>query len=80
MAGKVKLTDLDQVYLRCIDDWKAPYEVVAMLGEMHPRPAKPVRDVLLSFVGRGLANHHKGNDTFRTSEYGRTALAESDHE
>lgn len=75
MGGKGKLTDLDQVYLRCIDDWKAPYEVVAMLGELHPRPVKPVRDVLLSFVGRGLANHHSGNDTFRVSDAGRALIA-----
>lgn len=75
MAGKLKLTDLDQVYLRSIGDWKAPYEVVAMLGTLHPSSAKPVRDVLLSFVGRGLANHHSGNDTFRLSDYGRILLA-----
>jgi hypothetical protein len=79
MADKVKLTDLDRVYLQCIEDWKAPFEVIALLGDLHPRPVKPVRDLLLAFVSRGLANHHSGNDTFRMSDTGRAALKDSTH-
>lgn len=75
MAGKLKLTIRAQLYLRCIDDWKAPYEVAVLLGDSPALPAKKVRGTLSALVGRGLAEHGKANDTFRVSDAGRAHLA-----
>jgi hypothetical protein len=80
MADKVKLTIRARLYLRCIEDWKSAPEVVALLGEVPSTPIKTVRSTLFAFVGMGLAEHHDGNDTFRISESGRAALAESSHD
>ena len=65
-------------YLRAIDDWKAGFEVAAILGG-HP-PANIVRSTLFALVGSGYAEHHYGNDTFRITDAGRAALVSSqDH-
>lgn len=67
MAGKVKLTIRAQLYLRCIDDWKAPFEVATLLGDTPPLPTTVVRQYLRTLVTNGLAEYHEGNATFRAS-------------
>jgi len=70
----VKLTALGRLYLLAIDDWKAPFEVAAMIGD-DKRSVKKVRATLFGLVGRGWAAHGKANDTFKITDAGRSALA-----
>jgi hypothetical protein len=62
-----KLAIRAQVYLSCIDDWKAPFEVAMLLGDTPPLPTIVVRHYLLTLVANGLAEYNEGNDTFRAS-------------
>lgn len=60
-------------YLKAIEDWKAPFEVAAILG--HERTEKTVSATLFGLVGRGLAKHGRANNTFKISDAGREELA-----
>lgn len=62
-----KMTIRAELYLRCIGDWKAPFEVAALLGDTPPLPTTAVRQYLRTLVANGLAEYHEGNDTFRAS-------------
>lgn len=75
----MRLTPKALCYLRCIDDWKAPYEVTQLLGENAPRPAILTRATLFALVDGGFAEHGKANDTFRITDAGRAALVSSKH-
>jgi hypothetical protein len=75
MPDRVKLTIRAQLYLRCIDDWKAPFEVAALLGDTPPPHLGIVRRMLCRLVNGGYAEHHYGNDTFRQTDAGRALLA-----
>ena len=66
-----------RLYLAAIDDWKAAFEVAKLLGDTPVKSANVMRKTLLTYVDRGLAEHHAGNDTFRITELGRTTLAEA---
>jgi len=77
MADKVKLTIRAQSYLRCIDDWKAPFEVAALLGDSPAPSIEIVTRTLRGLVGRGLAAYHPGNNTFAITQTGRAHLASS---
>lgn len=77
MASKVKLTERAQRYLNCINDWKAPFEVVTLLGTTPPEPVENVRNTLIGLMDTGLAEHHTGNNTFRISDEGRFLLRQS---
>lgn len=70
----MNLTIRAKLYLRCIDDWKAPFEVAAMLGDTPPPSTAIVRRMLSRFVSEGHAEHHCGNDTFRVTDIGRAHL------
>ena len=59
-------------YMQAIEDWKAPFEVAAILGD--GRSTKTVSATLHAFVGRGLAEHHRGNNTFRLTDVGKAEL------
>jgi helix-turn-helix protein len=56
-------------YLEAIDDWKAPFEVAAIVGD--DRALKTVSATLHSLVGRGLAEYGRANNTFRLTRLGR---------
>lgn len=62
-----KQTIRARLYLSCIHDWKAPFEVARLLGDTPPLPTTVVRHYLLTLVANGLAEYHEGNDTFRVS-------------
>lgn len=63
-----ELTIRAKLYLRCIDDWKAPFEVATLLGDRPPLPTTVVRQYLQTLVANGLAEYHDGNDTFRATD------------
>lgn len=63
-------------YLKCIEDWSAAFEVAFRLGDVPRKPVKLVSSTLHRFVGRGLAEHHEGNNTFRLTDAGRTCLTQ----
>jgi DNA-binding IclR family transcriptional regulator len=73
----INLTDRARLYLRCIDNWKAPYEVAASLGDTPPPTINDVRRMLGRLAARGFVDHHEGNNTYRISEEGREALVGS---
>lgn len=62
-------------YLQAIEDWKAPYEVAAILGD--GRTVKTVSATLFGLVGRGLAEYGRANNTFRVTDAGRASLETS---
>lgn len=66
-----------RLYLRAIDDWKAPFEVAKLLGDNPVKSANVIRKTLLTYVARGLAEHHDGNDTFRATDAGRASMVTS---
>lgn len=68
------LTDRARLYLRCIDDWKAPYEIVKLLGDDPPATVNDVSRMLGRLAARGLVYHSLGNNTYRTTDAGRAAL------
>lgn len=59
-------------YLQAIEDWKAPFEVAAIVGT--GKTIKTVSATLHGLVGRGLAEYHRGNNTFRLTDAGRAEL------
>jgi hypothetical protein len=63
-----------RLYLRCVDDWKAAFEVAKLLGDTPVKSANVIRKQLFVMVASGLVEHHEGNDTFRITEAGRAAL------
>jgi hypothetical protein len=56
-------------YLEAIDDWKAPFEVAAIIGG--DRALEKVSAVLRSLVRMGLAEYGQANNTFRVTQSGR---------
>jgi hypothetical protein len=67
------MSPLGDRYLKAIEDWKAPFEVAAILGD--DRTLKTVSATLFALVGRGLAQYSRANNTFRITDAGREALA-----
>jgi hypothetical protein len=62
-------------YLKAIEDWKAPFEVVSILGG--DRTLKTVSATLFGLVGRGLAEYSRPNHTFKITDAGRAELADT---
>jgi hypothetical protein len=69
------LTARAGLYLRCIDDWKAPYEIVALLGDTPPATVNDVARMLGRLAARGLVDYSIANNTYRVSDHGRRAQA-----
>ena len=69
----MKLTPTAAKYLRAIDDWKAPFEVAAILGwpESAGEKTKPY---LGRLIGQGLVTWSRANNTYRITEAGKAAL------
>lgn len=70
----INLTARARLYLRCIDDWKAPYEIVKLLGDSPPATVRDVKRMLGRLEARGLVYHSRANDTYRVTIEGRQAL------
>jgi hypothetical protein len=62
-------------YLKAIEDWKAPFEVVSILG--CERTLKTVSATLFALVGRGLAEYSRANHTFKITDAGRLELSDT---
>ena len=76
-----KLSLRAALYLRTIDDWKAPFEVSRLLGDTPPPSSHVVRSVLGRLISRGLAEYGgRDADTYRVTEAGRLALAQAQEE
>lgn len=71
------ITDRARLYLRCIVDWKAPYEIAALLGDTPPPSINDVKRMLGRLAARGLVYHSRANDTYRVTIAGREALSPS---
>lgn len=63
-----KITEQQKVYLRAIEDWKAPFEVEAIVG------LGPARLPLQRLVKLGWAQYGKPNNTYKITDAGRAAL------
>jgi DNA-binding IclR family transcriptional regulator len=72
-----KLTDRARLYLNCVDDWKAPYEVAALINDTPPPTSVEVQRMLRRLASRGLVRHSIANNTYRISDEGRAALVGS---
>lgn len=70
----VNLTDRARLYLQCIVDWKAPYEIAALLGDSPQASVKDVKRMLGRLAARGFVYHSRANDTYRVTIAGRDAL------
>jgi DNA-binding IclR family transcriptional regulator len=68
------LTDRARLYLRCIEDWKAPYEIAALLGDKPPPTVSEVKRMLGRLAARGFVYHSRANDTYRVTIAGRNAV------
>jgi len=68
------ITDRARLYLRCIDDWKAPYEIAALLGDTPPPTINDVKRMLGRLAARGLVHYSRANNTYCVSVEGRKAL------
>lgn len=71
----INLTGRARLYLRCIEDWKAPYEVAALLGDTPPATVNDVKRMLGRLAARGLVDYSQANNTYRVSIEGRIALS-----
>lgn len=70
----INITDRARLYLRCIDDWKAPYEIAALLGDNPPPSVAEVTRMLGRLANRGLVYHSRANNTYRVTIAGRDAV------
>lgn len=70
----INLTGRARLYLQCIDDWKAPYEVAAMIGDTPPPSINDVKRMLGRLAARGFVKYYKPNNTYRVSDAGRSAM------
>jgi hypothetical protein len=70
------LTDRARLYLRCIDDWKAPFEIAELIGDTPPPTHNDVKRMLGRLAARGLVLYSIANNTYRISAEGRAALVE----
>ena len=68
------LTDRARLYLRCISDWKAPYEIAELIGDTPPPTHNDVKRMLGRLAARGLVDYSIANNTYRLSDDGRRAL------
>jgi hypothetical protein len=71
------LTDRARLYLSCVDDWKAPFEVQAMIGDTPAPNLVDVQRMLRRLASRGLVQHGVGQNTYRITNEGRAALQEA---
>lgn len=71
-----KLTDRARLYLNCVADWKAPYEVSALLGDSPPESINSVKRMLGRLGARGLVQWSSANNTYRVTDEGRSALGQ----
>ena len=71
------LTQQEHSALCAIADWKSAPEVAAALYPSGPNFQKrlKVRQALDRLLRRKLAEHHRGNDTYRATDAGRQLLA-----
>ncbi len=71
----INLTSRARLYLRCVDDWKAPYEIVALLGDNPQATINDVNRMLGRLAAKGLVYHSRANNTYRITIDGRAVLA-----
>jgi hypothetical protein len=71
----INLTGRARLYLSCIDDWKAPFEIIRLLGDSPPATYNDVRRMLGRLAARGLVDHSPPNNTYRITDEGRAALS-----
>lgn len=71
----INLTDRARLYLRCVDDWKAPYEIVKLLGDTPPATTNDVKRMLGRLAARGFVDYYPPNNTFRITDEGRAAVS-----
>lgn len=70
-------TQREHSVLSAITDWKAPYEVVALLypGGTTKREARKVRDTLTTLRDRCLASYSWMQGTYKITDKGRAELS-----
>jgi hypothetical protein len=73
----VNITARAHLYLSCINDWKAPYEVAALIGDNPPPTINDVKRMLGRLAARGLVHHSRANNTYCLTIAGRKALVKS---
>jgi len=71
----INLTGRARRYLECVDDWKAPFEVAALIGDTPQPTSVEVQRMLRRLSSRGLVRHSIANNTYRITDEGRAALS-----
>jgi hypothetical protein len=70
----VNLTDRARLYLSCVDDWKAPFEIAKLLGDSPPPSYNDIKRMMGRLAARGLVDYSARNDAYRISEEARAAV------
>lgn len=73
----INLTDRARLYLGCVNDWKAPFEIAKLLGDTPPPSYNDIKRMMGRLAARGLVDYCAPNETYRISDEGRAAVSRS---
>jgi hypothetical protein len=73
----MKISLRTRLYLEAVADWKAAYEVAALLGDDPPLKHTAIKSVLGRYIGAGLVQWSGQNATYKLTPAGVAALKEN---
>lgn len=68
------ITDRAKLYLLAVEDWKAPFEIPALLGDSPPETVRSVQRMLTRLRSRGLVECNAANITYRATDKGLESI------